>query len=62
MQDQKLLAGPNQLNLDNVSDQEQVVGRVELVRLLYLLAYFMQQFIQVSHSDQQIFNNKKNMI
>lgn len=43
IQDQKLLVGANQITLDNkAQDSEMFVGRLELVRLLYLLAYFMQ--------------------
>lgn len=47
---------------------KQAVGKVELVRLLYLLPYFMQQFLappegaQQNLQQDQLFQNKKNMI
>ena len=76
IQDARLLVGHNQLDLDNLEEidngelsedpsaSEQrlkaAVGKVELVRLLFLVAYFMQQF--VAPSGDQLFQNKKNMI
>lgn len=79
IQDTRLLVGQNQPNLDepeadaedypgHSADQSlnQSVGKVELIRLLYLLPYFMQQFLAPagqggSHHPQQdqLFQNKK---
>jgi hypothetical protein len=39
-----------------------MIARVELVRLLYLLPFFMQQFLDPSPVHEQLFQNKKNMI
>lgn len=46
---------------------KQAVGKVELMRLLYLLPYFMQQFLAPLGEGQQrqqdqLFQNKRNMI
>ena len=79
--DSRLLIGSNQPNIDELADQDllegkaddpsgeqnlkQLEGKVELMRLLYLLPYLMQQFLAPSgpgSHDDQIFQNKKNSI
>lgn len=46
---------------------KEALGKVELVRLLYLLPYFMEQFLaplveKQSHPHDQLFQSKRNMI
>ena len=52
--------GEQQPNIDD-TDQEQTSAKVELIRLLYLLPFFMQQFLNKNQSDV-MFTNKRNMI
>ena len=64
--DQELSSDPEEdANLQSDRHLKQAMTRVELIRLLYLIPYFMQQFLastSLGSSDDQVFQNKRNMI
>lgn len=76
IQDQRLLICKDKSSDEQDPNKSQTVttnsalAKVELIRLLYLLPYFMEQFlasispekVQLTPADEQIFYNKRNMI